>query len=241
MAEQTITTEDWRYLNDVLRIINNERIVKVAESMISDIYTDKQLSEREYLCICLFVYMLASDDLEYPTDFLCIDEGQDLTLIEYDLLCRLGGGKTVMNIYGDIRQQVRSTGIKKWSELEPLFNYEWYELRENYRNTEEINNYCNAVLGHGFLSIGDRGEPVYLIDTIDFIRTISELIVGRGRYAIIAKDNNSKIVQKLAAMCPEKLAIGTTEAYKISVLTPTEAKGLEFDSCFVIPEKHDCE
>src|SRR5699024_1766713 len=77
---------------------------------------------------------------------LCIDEGQDISQLQYRLLQQVNGGTVCFNIYGDISQKVPQIyGIDSWESLQQFIRdfsgqqndyVPVFKLKENYRNSQ---------------------------------------------------------------------------------------------------------
>lgn len=71
---------------------------------------------------------------------LCVDEGQDISILQYDLMLRVNDNSVRFNIYGDINQRLPSNyNIVDWDTLLKYINAKKIVLNENYAN-------CNSKL-----------------------------------------------------------------------------------------------
>lgn len=75
--------------------------------------------------------------------YIFIDEAQDLSVSEIELINKVNSiaGESTINFFGDTNQMITTHGIKDWSELQMI--PEIYTLEENFRNTNQIVEYCN--------------------------------------------------------------------------------------------------
>lgn len=154
--------------------------------------------------------------------FINIDEGQDISISEYKLLKNINGEKTVFNIYGDINQLINSKGIVRWSEIEIIDKI--FELKENYRNTIEITNFCNNELGYDTVPIGLTGAKVQFLTLEGLLNHINNYItkIPKARCAVIVSESEEVFFK-------DYLGYGRILNGQLSVLTIEESKGMEFD------------
>ena len=86
-----------------------------------------------------------TDSLSPVYSYVFVDEGQDISPCEYELL-RTINKKASFNIFGDIAQNVTPwCGIKSWEETFP--DFELFTLNQNYRNTNQIVRFVAEQLG----------------------------------------------------------------------------------------------
>lgn len=163
--------------------------------------------------------------------FLNIDEGQDLSPSEYQILKSVNGQDTIFNIYGDINQRISTKGLYNWNDIEGLDQR--FELREDYRNTEQITHFCNHELGYSFTPIGIQGKPVEYILFESLLKDISENTHRDDpiRRAVIFSSYDHPSVQSLVEL---GCCLGSIQSGRISLLSVEDAKGLEFDKVYVM-------
>ena len=168
---------------------------------------------------------------------LCVDEGHDLYAGEYRLFSLVNGGTVRFNIYGDINQIIgEGEGIGSWERLRDVFDFSLFTLNENYRNSAEIIDYSNASLGFETTNLGIGGEPVRAVSFQEFIEHINAMIIGTRRLAVIVRKKSAAVVKRLRDSISEKLNPAEINPGEVALLTPAEAKGLEFDTCYVLAE-----
>ena len=166
---------------------------------------------------------------------LCIDEGQDISENQYALLYEVNAKRACMNIYGDLSQRVSSNvNISDWINLKGLLKANYYELNENYRNSENIIEFYNEQLGINNKSFGLNTKPVerFREDELNILVKLQLLL--KNRTVIITKDK-SRVPASILSQCVQG---GISEDY-ISVMDILEVKGLEFDTAFVFDEDMD--
>lgn len=152
-----------------------------------------------------------------------VDEGQDVSKSEYDLLKKINGD-AAFNVFGDLDQNVTPwRGLKSWETVCD----KTYRLDRNYRNTNEIVGFVKKEVGADMTPIGLHGEEVVrlrLSGTTSFFRG------GQGLKAVIAKEEYLPLFEKRGYCRPTSGGLSKT---KINVLTVYESKGLEFTSVAV--------
>lgn len=162
--------------------------------------------------------------------YLCIDEGQDISLLQYILMVRINDGKAKLNIYGDINQQIPSgCNIETWDYLLNHIQAEKFVLNENYRNSEEIVQFYNEKLAMLNFSFGLKTKDVEKISYETLVwKVLLSLILG-NRTAIICNDYDL-IPAEIKEFCTFN---DLSADDKANVLTVKQAKGLEYDVVFV--------
>ncbi len=184
------------------------------------------------LLMCSLYYGTGTQD-QY---FMCIDEAQDLSVIEYALLRRILGPRTVFNLYGDVNQLVYSyKGITQWDEIAGEVTPNVCFLNENYRNTRQITDFCNKEFEADVFPIGLSGENVRRMSVSE---TVDELLAihkktPEMRIAVIYRRGLSGVRDALSVL-QDNAVFDRVETSKISVITVEESKGLEFDAVAVI-------
>ena len=191
------------------------------------------LSFRNQIYIRLLTRYYLQGPLTNAEKLLCIDEGHDLCANEYRLLAAVCGNGLRFNIYGDVNQLI-GEGISDWLELKNTFDFTLFTLNENYRNSAEIIEYCNGTLGFDTTNLGVGGDPVAHLDMDGFVRHANDAIIGTRKVAVIVKQKAPSLLALLRERLLDKVNTGEINPGEIAVLTPREAKGLEFDTCYVM-------
>ncbi len=148
-----------------------------------------------------------------------IDEGQDVSEWEYELLRRIHSG-AAFNVFGDLKQNITDwRGMRDWSAL----GLPVYTLNQNYRNTNEIVEFVSGVLDADMVPIGMAGSPVKRVE----LRRLSAFFRGKnGIKAVIAKEEYLPMLTKRGF---RRLAAGgTLSKTAVNVMSVYESKGLEF-------------
>lgn len=172
--------------------------------------------------------------------FICIDEGQDLSPAEYRLIKDLNGNQTIFNIYGDTNQLLKTgRGITDWKLVDGTIEEpEKFFLNENYRNTNQITQFCNDTFGMQVSLTGVDGHSVKEITRLRLESMLANLKVSDERVAVILP----RTVKKADYLDKEQLPMSlqaimgdTVENGRIAVVYVDEVKGVEFDRIFVVP------
>lgn len=172
--------------------------------------------------------------------FICIDEGQDLALNEYKLLKRINPKDVLFNIYGDVNQLLKyERGISDWDSLKDIIGKQSiYTLNENYRNTNQITQFCNDSFDMNVSLTGADGHKVKEVIRSQLESLLSLLKVSEERIAIIlprsVKKNTyikrDQLLPEIDGILGEEMGNG-----KIAIVYVDEVKGVEFDRVFVVP------
>ena len=191
-------------------------------------------SDVNYLCVLyakvLYLYYVFGP-LSRPDMMLCIDEGQDVCENQYLLLRDINSAHKSLcfNIFGDLAQRIPgNVNLSSWEGLSDALSAKYYTLNENFRNSQEIIDYYNQSLQMNDKAFGLRVKKVSGIEPVHLLNFIRLQVLLKNRTALIVKD-------------PETLplpvrGIAKSEPYSryLSVLSVQQAKGLEFDTAFVI-------
>ena len=171
-----------------------------------------------------------TDRLSPVYSYLFVDEAQDISPSEFDLL-RAINKKAAYNIFGDTAQNVTSwRGVKSWQSVFPDFQV--YGLNQNYRNTNQIVDFVSSTLTVDMQPIGYDGPNVERIQP----RQISGFFKDKkGLKALIcAEDKKAEYLRKTYHDVSVKGKLSKT---KINIMSVYESKGLEFSSVVVVAEK----
>lgn len=172
---------------------------------------------------------------------ISVDEGQDLTPGEYALIKKINNDDVIFNIYGDINQLLKyNRGITDWALIDnTVSNAVKFTLNENYRNTNQITQFCNDSFKMQVSLTGVDGHSVKEISRTKLENTLSNLKVNEERIAVILpraakKDgyiDKEQLPDSIKPIINEK-EIGNGQ---IAVVYVDEVKGVEFDTVFVVP------
>ena len=204
---------------DVLRFFYRETVKKWKVKM----GAPTQLNRTDPFALCLILVKLGYD-LSPKYSFLFVDEAQDISPAEYEVL-RAVNDRAIFNIFGDLKQNITpECGISDWAQL----GYETYSLNLNYRNTNEIVEYVSRNLGIEMASIGLNGCEVKSVD----MHSLSAYFADKnGLKAIICSEKNlEKFAKKNYNLLGET---GKISKSAINIMTVYQSKGLEFTTVAV--------
>ena len=208
---------------DILRFFNREILKKAKERYA---VTSKSLLKCDPFALCVILTKL-SYNLSPKYAFLFVDEAQDISPSEYDVL-RAVNTKAVFNIFGDLKQNITAhRGVKDWEEL----GLNTYHLSLNYRNTNQIVEYVSQKLGIEMNPIGLNGTEIAFIDR----RSVTSYLSDKsGLKAVICSEKNlEKFARKSYNLIGQTGKISKT---KINLMTVYQSKGLEFTAVAVADE-----
>lgn len=153
-----------------------------------------------------------------------IDEGQDISVSEYNLLKYINSD-AAFNIFGDLKQNITSwRGVKSWKEVEGTE----YRLDRNYRNTNEIVEFVTKEAGVQMTPIGLHGEKVSSCELKKLNAFFKE---KQGLKAVIAKEQYLPLFERRGYSLLKKE--GKISKTNVNVMSVYESKGLEFSAVAV--------
>jgi DNA helicase-2/ATP-dependent DNA helicase PcrA len=147
--------------------------------------------------LCYLKYLIDGIDHVEKYDHIVVDEGQDLNLLEYLVLCRLSRNMS-FTIMGDMFQAIQAErGLDSWqSLLKDVFadaKSHYYEVNYSYRSAKEIVDLFNQVMPDG----RSKAIPVYEIGKQPLIQQTQSTLDTSGKVmATIAeyKQNGCKSI-----------------------------------------------
>lgn len=173
--------------------------------------------------------------------FICVDEGQDMSINEYRLIYLLNQKDVVFNVYGDVNQLLKpGRGISNWTELEKEFSMKEFQLNENYRNTNQITRFCNSSFEMDVMQTGVDGAKVREIPRRELEKELAELKLGSEKIAVLVPRSVRRKNYLATDILPDEIrnAIGQKiDNGLISFMYVDEVKGIEFDKVFVVSNK----
>lgn len=205
---------------DVARFFFRE-IVKKSKQKYG--VTTKKLCRTDPFALCLILSKLGYD-LTPKFSFVFVDEAQDISPSEYDVL-KYVNAKACFNVFGDLKQNVTGyRGITDWSQL----GYGVYTLVRNYRNTNQIVEYVSGALDIEMQAIGLSGEDVTVITKRGMGRYLAD---KKGLRAVITSEANLEEFARKSYNVVRNT--GRISKSKINIMTVYESKGLEFSAVAV--------
>ncbi|SEP15851.1 HelD family protein [Trujillonella endophytica] len=215
-----------------------------------DLLTAERLADRQRELDLRTTAERAAADRTWTFGHVVVDEAQELSPMAWRLLARRCPTRS-MTVVGDVAQTGTLAGADRWAEvLDPHAAGLWRleELTVNYRTPAEIMAVAADVLAAGGTgltpprSVREGGEPPEAETTGEehLVGRVVERVVDwtahEGTLAVVVPPSRAAAV---ADALSAKLA-GITSGPEADsargpvVLTPTEAKGLEFDSVLVV-------
>ena len=163
------------------------------------------------LLICTFE---SSERLEYNADqMICIDEFQDVSINEIQLLKEINNNKVTLNLYGDFNQRMLSKGVLSTKDIPK--DHHNYKLNNNYRNTNQITQFYNRELDKNDNPVGINGPNIEMIN----LSKIKEIYSEKFNSAIICHRSQKTYLSRVCPNC--------------KILGVEESKGLEFNTVYV--------
>ena len=212
--------EHEKWLKESLAKIREYREVSMGKFV--DEFLDGKLN-RDYI-IGLLTAVSTDDYLsEYKPDsddLIMIDEGQDYGYLEYAALKTISPN-CVFNVYGDTDQKIYERGISDWDNVKQLFGAKYFELNQDYRNSNQIVDFVNKAFNKNILSVGFSTKDVEEVDL--------------GKLPIYL-EYEDRILKHSIAIITERPEIYSKISASIKILSVKQIKGLEFNAIFVSPE-----
>jgi hypothetical protein len=178
----------------------------------------------------------ALDDRTWAYGHVIVDEAQELSAMAWRMVLRHCPARS-MTVVGDLAQTSTPGGADSWAQvLDPVARGRWHTARltVNYRTPKPVMALAAALLPPAVeppVSVRDSDESPWhgeLADLAGLVRRETELI-GAGRVAVIAPP--ARLAQTAATL---DLPPGPDLDAPVAVLTPEQAKGLEFDSVVIV-------
>jgi UvrD-like helicase family protein len=181
----------------------------------------------------------ATADRTWTYGHVVVDEAQELSPMAWRMLLRRCPSRS-MTVVGDLAQTGSAGGADSWAQvLDPLAPGRWRiaRLSVNYRTPRGAMAVAARLVPPGIeppLSVRDSGENPWYVEGLpsgglsDLVRRETRM-VGDGRVAVIAPP--SRVSETAVAL---SVAPGPDLDAPVAVMTPGQAKGLEFDSVVVV-------
>lgn len=213
-----------KHESDMYKVLM-DKAYKIVKGIVKEKF-GVALSKRYKHCwfVQLYFGYLLGGVGERAKKYLFIDEAQDLSPEEIKLLHKVKDDRngSICNLFGDIKQVISNYGVRDWSRFD--FVNRVFELNENFRNTNQIIDYCAKKLDFSMRPVGVSLDEVREFGSFkEMIRAdISEKIfVVKDEYAV-------KDLETL-------LATAMITDYKAFAVK--DAKGLEFKQVIVFDEE----
>jgi len=191
----------------------------------------------------------AARDRSWTYGHVVIDEAQELSPMQWRLVLRRGPRRS-FTVVGDIAQAASAAASASWKEaLQPVLDgspeaerWRLEELTVNYRTPSQIATAAETVaMSHGLAITPSRTVrssewPVAtVLDAAAAVRRDRALGAG-GTLAVIVVDSGiDELETTLRAEFGDLLGVGALGLTReIALITPHDAKGLEFDAVVVV-------
>ena len=179
----------------------------------------------------------AASDRGWAFGHVVVDEAQELSAMQWRLLMRRCPSRS-MTVVGDIAQTGSAAGARSWGQmLEPYLSDRWRlaELTVNYRTPAEIMRAAASLLA----AAGVASSPITSARSVESALTVERLtgsLPGRLAELVAAELAAPEAAGQLAVITanPDDVAAGLVESDRLAVLSPLQAKGLEFDWVLLI-------
>ncbi|MEC5168402.1 HelD family protein [Glaciihabitans sp. GrIS 2.15] len=192
----------------------------------------------------------AAADRTWTYGHVVVDEAQELSPMQWRLLLRRGPQRS-FTIVGDIAQAASAAAASNWKDaLAPLFadspesdRWRLEELTVNYRTPSQIAAAAESMaIANGLhvtksRSVRSSEWPITVVaDAVEAVRIDRESDGTGGTFAVIVLEPGIReLTDRLVAEFGDAVGIGAVGLTRdIAVITPQEAKGLEFDSVVVV-------
>jgi hypothetical protein len=178
----------------------------------------------------------ALQDRNWAYGHVIVDEAQELSAMDWRMVLRRCPARS-MTVVGDLAQTSTPAGADSWAQvLDPVAAGHWRTARltVNYRTPTPVMALAAALLpptADPPLSVRDSSENPWYAGAerlAELVLRETELI-GTGRVAMIAPP--AHVAETAATL---NLSPGPDLDAPVAVLTPEQAKGLEFDSVIIV-------
>lgn len=177
------------------------------------------------------VGQLVGENESWRFGHVIIDEAQDLTPMQWRMIMRRVRGRS-LTIVGDLAQ--RTTGEPgRWSDHLPaeLAGVDQLDLTINYRSPTEIHELAVATLREFAPGIA----PSRAIRSAGADPTFHHVSSMRSELARVVEQARNEVAGQVAVLASDVEGLGLdTDDPRLRILTPGQAKGLEFDAVVLV-------
>jgi DNA helicase IV len=175
-------------------------------------------------------------DRNWAYGHVIVDEAQELSAMDWRMVLRRCPARS-MTVVGDLAQTAAPAGADSWAQvLDPVAAGRWRTARltVNYRTPAPAMKLAAALLPPGVTpprSVRDSDETPWYAGSEDLAEMVfrETEAIGTGRVAVIAPP--ARAAETAATL---GLEAGPDLDAPVAVLTPEQAKGLEFDSVVIV-------
>ncbi|HEX2297081.1 MAG TPA: AAA family ATPase [Pseudonocardiaceae bacterium] len=253
--EAAALREELQYAQGVLDILDLEEDLDPELLRATDLIDADRLADRQRMRRLDSTAERAAADRTWTYGHVIVDEAQELSPMAWRLLMRRSPSRS-MTVVGDIAQTGDRSGASSWDEvLSPYVADRWRleQLTINYRNPAEIAQLADRVLAALDVGIAPpqsvrrTGMPPRVEQVSSPAAELPAVVaaelaaVGDGRVAVLGPAGQ---VAELRSLIEADGAAGTSDLgdlgdigdidAPVTVLSVTEAKGLEFDAVVLV-------
>ncbi|WP_394770942.1 HelD family protein [Lacisediminihabitans sp.] len=191
----------------------------------------------------------AAVDRTWTYGHVVVDEAQELSPMQWKLLLRRGPLRS-FTIVGDIAQAASAAASSSWlTALDPLLTgsaeserWRLEQLTVNYRTPSQIASSAESMaVAHGLPVTPSRAVrasewPIQVLDdAVEAVRRERGLDAGGTLAVIVPETGIDELGARLAEEFGSAVGLGAQGLTRdIALLSPQEAKGLEFDAVIVV-------
>ena len=188
---------------------------------------------------------------------IVVDEAQDLRPLEWWMLSKMAGVEARWSLFGDMNQRRSDVTWATWEDLADLLELSAVdaeqlpkptELSYGYRSTQEILRYAAALLPRGERTLNAlrsgpepsirRAGPKQLVDKVQEEVERLAICYDQGTVAVISSQDQVLTRALANRGWRRDPASGTWQQTggncRVSVMSPENARGLEFDAVVVV-------
>jgi DNA helicase IV len=228
-ASNVPSTDEIEYARGVLDIFGGGLVTANALAL-------RMAGTRERLSVAEH----AARDRQWAFGHIVVDEAQELSPMAWRMLLRRCPSKS-FTIVGDLAQTASAAGTHSWPEaLDPLFADSWIErtLTVSYRIPASVAGVAQAFASAAGLPVSPLTAVRDLADAVRRTR-VGDPVTEAGRLARAHSDRLAKsgggTCAIIVAEVDRAAVLGVVaDAPEIAVMSPGEAKGLEFDVVVVV-------
>jgi DNA helicase IV len=174
----------------------------------------------------------AAGDRSWAFGHLVVDEAQELSAMQWRVLMRRCPSRS-MTVVGDIAQTGSPAGARSWAEmLQPYLADRWRlaELTVNYRTPAEIMRVATAMLA----AAGVRTSPITSARSVDSALTVHRMTAAWQLAELAGAQLAAGGQLAVITVAPDALREELPGSDRLALLSPAQAKGLEFDRVLLV-------
>jgi len=239
----TSAYEDVKYMSEVIVQEAYEMVIDELRFLDDALNTTVRYEFTYYLYLQI-IYRYSGKLQEGYDKLVLIDEAQNFSLAELDLINNVNGG-VIFNLFGDINQHIElEKGLNIWEDISNRDEYEYFELNQNYRNVSQITEYCNSRFDMDMQPVNLEGKDVYTynksdVDVVNLLNKVYKEKKEDYSMAFIVKsikddlkDIDMSSIDNLVNKVRNRR--DHIDNKKINIIEVDSAKGIEFDVVVVM-------